>query len=276
VNKGSGRLAVITAVIFTGLAGAACAEPLETTVALSVNALSGQHQVGNGEADRLSFAPLPLAELTLRHGTESVRFEGLPPLTVGYFNQNFPGGSSTRLSILNATYRHALRGGWFAGIGETVYNQDTSFGARPNLFFERGSFFEAVDGSLRQYSRVVGLRIEAGQRVNVGRNSIEYFAALNPRMHGIASTRVPTFGFACPPGAQTLAACSQLIDTFADGETAAQVDLTARIAQRVSKHGEILYGLRYLNFTARYDDFPGQLADRNVGFAPSLGYRLKF
>jgi|ERR1035437_3246851 hypothetical protein len=130
MNTGSGRLAVITAVLFTWLPGAACAEPLETTVGLTVNALSGQHQTGNGQADRLSFAPLPLAEVTLRHGTESVRVEGLPPLTVGYFNQNF-GGSSTRLSILNATYRHALRGGWFAGIGETVYNQDTSFAAHP-------------------------------------------------------------------------------------------------------------------------------------------------
>jgi hypothetical protein len=37
----------------------------------------------------------------------------------------------------------------------------------------------------------------------------------------------------------------------------------------------VLLGLRYLNYSAHYDDFPGQLADRNVGFAPTLGYRIK-
>jgi hypothetical protein len=262
VNKGAGRSAVITAVLFSWLAAAACAEPLETTVGLTINALSGQHQVGQGQVDRLSFAPLPLAELTFRSGTESVRIEGLPPLALGNFDQSFPGGSSTRLSILNATYRHALRGGWFAGIGETVYNQDTAFAQRSNLFFQRGAFFEPIVGSLRQYSRVTGLRLEAGQTVHLRRAGIEYFVAVDPSMHGIAYTRVPTFG--------------GRIDTFGDGETAAQVDLIARVIQPVSKHGELLYGLRYLNFTARYDDVPGQLADRNVGFAPSLGYRVKF
>ena len=275
MNKGGGRLAVIAAVIFSWLPAAACAEPVETTVGLTVNALSGQHQVGNNQVDRLSFAPLPLIEATIRHGTESLRFEGLPPLTLGYFAQNV-GGASTRLSILNATYRHALPGGWFAGIGETVYNQHTEFAQRSNLYFVRGSTFEQVNGTLSEFSRVAGLRLEAGQRVKVGRGSFEYFAAYNPRMHGITTSRVPTFFFICPPGATSVAACSQRIDTFADGENATQVDLLARIAQRTSKHGEILYGLRYLNFTARYDDSPGQLADRNVGFAPSLGYRLRF
>ncbi len=86
--------------------------------------------------------------------------------------------------------------------------------------------------------------------MSVGRTTIEYFAAYNPRMHGISNTRVPTFSFVCPPGARTFAACSQQIDTFADGENASQADLTARVARRVSKHGEILYGLRYLNFGA--------------------------
>jgi hypothetical protein len=274
VNKGSGRLAAIAAVLFSWLAAPACAEPLDATLALSVNALTGQHQVGNGQADRLSFAPLPLLEATLRYRADSVRIEGLPPLTVGYFNQTL-GGSATRLSILNATYRHAVRGGWFAGIGETVYNQETDLTARNNLFFQRGSAFEQVNGSLRESSRVVGLRFEVGQRLELGRSTIEYSAALNPSMHGVDSTRVPTFFLSCPVGAPVPAGCSQRIDTFADGESATQVDLMARVAQHVSKHGELLYGLRYINFTSRYSAFPGQLSDRNVGFAPTLGYRIK-
>ncbi len=62
--------------------------------------------------------------------------------------------------------------------------------------------------------------------------------------------------------------------TAADAETAAQVDLSARIAHRVGRHGELLYGLRYLNYGARYSG-SGDLADRNVGIAPVLGYRLR-
>ncbi len=269
MNKGAGRLAAITAVLFSWLAAPACAEPLDATLALSVNALTGQHQVGSGQADRLSFAPLPLLEATLRYGADSVRVEGLPPLTIGYFNQGF-GGATTRLSILNATYRHALPGGWFAGIGTTVYNQDTTYAQGVAIFYRRGTFFTPVAGSLREFSRVAGLRLEAGQHIRLGRMTIEYAAAVNPAMHGIDNTRVPT-----PDVIFTATGGSQVIDTFADAETATQVDLMARIAQRVSKRGEILYGLRYINFTARYSDFPGQLSDRNVGFAPSLGYRIK-
>ena len=70
--------------------------------------------------------------------------------------------------------------------------------------------------------------------------------------------------------------CTQIVQTFSDPENAAQVDLAARFSHRLSKHGALLYGLRYLNYSARYDDFPGQLADRNVGFAPQLGYRITF
>jgi hypothetical protein len=261
VIKGSGRLIAIAAVLFSWLSGAACAEPLDATLALSVNALSGQHQPGNGPVDRLSFAPLPLLEATVRLGTESIRVEGLPPLTVGYFNQAF-GGAATRLSIVNATYRHGLPGGWFAGIGTTVYNQNTTYAQGTTPF---------VAGSPNEYSRITGLRLEAGQHIRLGRATLEYAAAVNPGMHGIDTTRVPTSILSC-----TSTGCTQVVNTFVDPETATQIDLMARVAQRMSKHGELLYGLRYINFTARYNDIPGRLADRNVGFAPSLGYRVRF
>jgi hypothetical protein len=260
---------VIAAVLFSWLPAAACAEPVETTVGLTVNALTGQHQIGHNQVDRLTFAPLPLIEATVRSGSESLRLEGLPPLTLGYFAQNV-GGASTRISILNATYRHALPGGWFAGIGETVYNQNTTFAQRNNLYYVRGSLFEQVNGQLTEFSRVAGLRLEAGQRVKLRNGSFEYYGAYNPRMHGITFSRVPTFFVTCTT------VCTQQVDNFADPESATQVDVVARFAQHTSKHGELLYGLRYINFTARYDDIPGQLADRNVGFAPSLGYRLRF
>jgi hypothetical protein len=69
--------------------------------------------------------------------------------------------------------------------------------------------------------------------------------------------------------------CPLTVQTFADPENGAQVDLSARFARRLSRNSELLLGLRYLNYTAHYDDFPGQLADRNVGWAPVIGYRIR-
>ena len=69
--------------------------------------------------------------------------------------------------------------------------------------------------------------------------------------------------------------CTQVVHTFSDPERATQVDISARVAHRLTKHAELLYGLRYLNYNANYDDFPGQLADRNVGFAPTIGLRVR-
>jgi len=274
VRNGFGRVAVMTTALLLWAAGAACAEPVETTLSVTVNALSGHHEINGGHSDKLNFAPLPLGELMLRSGREAIRVEGLPPVTFGYNNAG-DGAQSTRLSIMNATYRHAFGGGWFAGIGQTVYNQYTTYQpVNGSFYYQRGFTVDPINGSEAQYSRVTGARFEAGRTIERGRDRIDFSAAVNPRMRGIQYTRIPTFFFTCP----TLGTggCVQQVDTFADPESASQVDLLARVAHRVSKHGEVLYGVRYLNYTAHYDSFPGQLADRNLGFAPVLGYRVRF
>ena len=274
------RAAVITTALFVCASALASADPVDVTLAVTVNALSGQHQVNGGHSDKLTFAPLPLGELTLRSNAESIRIEGLPPVTFGYSNTG-DGALSTRLSIVNATYRHVFDGGWFAGVGQTVYNQYTTYiPVSGTFFYARGFLIDPINGSEAQYSRVTGTRFELGRMTQNGRNRIEWWAAANPHMRGVQYTRIPTFLYVCPlvgtvsqppPGAQ----CQQQVHTFADPENASQVDLSARIAHRIAKNGEVLLGLRYLNYTAHYDDFPGQLADRNVGFAPTLGYRVK-
>jgi hypothetical protein len=273
--NGFGRIALMTAALFSWAAGTAWAEPLETTLSVTVNALSGKHEIDGGHSDKLSFAPLPLGELTLRSGTESLRLEGLPPVTFGY-NAAGDGALATRLSILNATYRHTFAGGWFVGAGQTVYNQFTSYvPVNGNFFYRRGSVVQPINGSEAQYSRVTGARFEVGRTLRFARDSVDVSAAVNPRMRGIQFTRIPTFLSACQFSSNGQGSCVQLVDTFADPENASQVDVSARVAHRISKHGEVLYGLRYLNYTAHYDDFPGKIADRNVGFAPVLGYRVK-
>jgi hypothetical protein len=273
------RAAVMTTALFACAGALATADPIDATLAVTVNALSGQHQVNGGHSDKLTFAPLPLAELTLRRNADSVRVEGLPAVTFGYSNTG-DGALTTRLSIVNGTFRHTFTGGWFAGAGQTVYNQITTYTAvKGTFFYARGVLIDPINGSEAQYSRVTGARFELGRMTQHGRNRVEWWVAANPRLRGVQYTRIPTFVFVCPAGTPITVppqpSCRQQEHTFADPENASQLDLSARVAHRIAKNGEVLLGLRYLNYTAHYDDFPGQLADRNVGFAPTLGYRIK-
>src|SRR5947209_16306571 len=75
----------MTAALFACAAAAAAAEPVETTFAATVNAISGDHEISGGEKARTSFAPLPLGELTFRHGSDSLRIEALPAVTLPVF-----------------------------------------------------------------------------------------------------------------------------------------------------------------------------------------------
>ena len=282
MKKGLARVA-FAITLFAAATPGARAEPLDANLSLTLSALSGQHEIDGGHSTKLSFVPLPLGELTLRRGRDSIRLEGLPPVSFRYGSTLE--GATTRLSILNATLRHGFPGGWFVGVGQTVYNQFTTYAPVQGSFvYQRNFTIEPINGSEAQYSRVTGARLEAGRSFDLGREHVEYSVSVNPRMRGIQFTRIPTFITDCiypprdpvAPGPRpTPISCSQRIDTFSDPENASQVDFSLRIAHRLSKRGALLYGLRYLNYTAHYDDFPGQLADRNVGFAPVLGYRLK-
>jgi hypothetical protein len=213
-----------------------------------------------------------LGELTVRRNSDSIRVEGLPPVTFGYLSAT-DSGLRTQLSIVNATYRRAFSGGWFVGAGQTIYNQSSTFVPANGSFFSTNGSPFGTGRAEAQYSRVTGARFELGWIAQSGRDRVEWWAAANPRMRGIVYTRVAT-SLVCGSGGISLP-CNPVVATFADPENASQVDLSARVAHRVAKNGEVLLGLRYLNYTAHYDNFPGRLADRNVGFAPALGYRLK-
>jgi hypothetical protein len=191
------------------------------------------------------------------------------------------GASDTSLSIINGTFRHAFAGGWFVGAGQTLYNQSTSYAFSDDTFvYRRGYTVLPILGREKQYSRVTGPRIEIGNISRLRGATLEVSVAANIRMHGVQYTFIPYTQFVCPPygpGMSTPGPCvpHSANATFADPENAGQIDVSARIAHRISRHGELLYGFRYLNFTSHYDDFPGQLADRDVGFAPVIGYRVK-
>ncbi len=277
------RRCVVAVAVFAAVLACAVnanADPIETSFALTINPLDGEHAVTNGGVDRINFAPLPLGELVVRSGSNSLRIEGLPPVALRYGGSG-AGASDTSLSIINATFRHALTGGWFVGAGQTLYNQTTSYAFSDDTFvYRRGYTVLPIFGRERQYSRVTGPRIEIGNISRLRGATLEVSVAANIRMHGVQYTYIPYRVYACPPynvGGPPPGPCVPLAKnaTFADPENAGQIDISARIAHRISRHGELLYGFRYLNFTSHYDDFPGQLADRDVGFAPVIGYRLK-
>ncbi|MGD0051103.1 MAG: hypothetical protein ABSD03_04680 [Vulcanimicrobiaceae bacterium] len=263
--------AVLAALVIVMPLAPVRADPFEASLTLSINLLEGQHNIGDGEADAILFAPLPLAELDLREGRESIHLEGLPSVTFSYAS-NPDGAQATRLSLINATFRHALGHGWFLGFGQTVYNQSTYYGEEYGERFYAYSIASVfADGAETQYSRVTGPRLEVGRSFVRGRNRVEAVVGVNSSMHGVQYTQVATGEFTCSVGR----GCVQYVPTYANPEGAAQVDLSLRVARRLSRRGELLYGLRYLNYSAHYVAPLSPLSDRNVGFAPVIAYRLR-
>lgn len=281
MKQASGRLAILSAALFAWMGTFAAADPVETKFTITANFLNGKHQTSDFPADQLHFVPLPLSELTFRRGLDTIRIEGLPPVSFRYGTAG-DGAQSTQLSILNATYRRTIGAGWFIGAGQTLYNQSTTYMNVPGFVYLRAGQVYPIVGSEKQYSRVAGTRFEAGRIMEVGRrrDRLEISAAYNPKLHGDQFTSIPTFApiNRCPIGPGIPPVCTFPIQTltFADPETATQLDFSVRIAHKVGTRGELLYGIRYLNYTAHYVDEPGMLADRNVGIAPLLGYRLRF
>jgi hypothetical protein len=247
--------ACAVAALLVASASPSFADPIQTSLTLSVNPLTGEH-VSGGDIDRVDFAPLPLAEIESRwHGT-SIHVEGLPSVTFGY-GSNPDGAQSTRLSIVNATVRQSIGAGWFVGVGQTIYNQRTDYGEQSGYrYYAYGLAATYIYGDEIQDSRVTGLRLEVGREVHWGATSLAFDAAFNPAMHGVQYTEFANL-------------------SLPDPEAAAQTDLSLRIGHRLSRHGELFYGLRYLNYTAHYVAPGNPLSDRNVGFAPTIAYRLR-
>jgi len=176
---------------------------------------------------------------------------------------------ATRLSILNTTLRQFLTPSLFVGIGQTTYNQRTFYDAIAQTTLVR---------TLSQESRVTGLRIEAGMDRPVSAStSARMVIAFNPVMHGLQYSTVTTRRRNCTiVGTPGIPACPTREIT--DPERSAQADLSVSFTRR-THFGELVYGIRYLDYVARYSEAgtpgDGALADRNVGIMPLLGLRVR-
>jgi hypothetical protein len=222
------------------------ADPIVIEPGISLNPiLFGSHQSFN---DKTTIAPIPVPILEARIKSGPLEFEafGLPALVAVPHSDTIEGPTSTRLSIIDATLRaYDPLHRYSIGVGETLYNQATAY----------------VDGieipgvGETQSSRVVGGHYELGYHVGIGKGRLDAVAALAPAMHGAQITLYD--------------------DPFDHGrydpEVADQIDLNVRWERQLSPHRSLFIGLRYINYTARYDERPGGLSDRNVGFLPSIG-----
>lgn len=234
--------------------GSASADPVAVSADVTINVLHGEHETGNG-IERIGAAPLPLFAADARYRHTSLHAEALPGITFGYGNVD----ESTHLALLNLALRQQL-GSSYLGIGQTLYNQTTSY--------ETGNVF-LVQGSVeRQWSRVTGLRFEAGTAFALApRTRFEVNLAVNPRMNGIEFSRV-----------HDAFVNGTFVDVdLADPEHAEQVDMNIRVVRR-TRGGEMIAGVRYLNYSSHYvaagTPADGSLADRNAGIMPQIGYRF--
>jgi hypothetical protein len=247
---------------------AVAADPVDVHAGITLDFIDGKHESGAGIA-RLTFVPLPLIDADARYRRTALHLEGLPSVTFGYGSNSLEGAAATRLSILNASLRQYLSPALFVGIGQTIYNQRTYYDVSSQTTRLR---------TLSQESRVTGLRFEAGLDHTFSPTTrARFVAAVNPVMHGVQYSTIATTRRSCTViNDPTLPACPT--NELTDPERSAQADVSISFTRRLHS-GELVYGLRYLDYVARYSAIgtpaDGSLADRNVGFMPLIGYRIK-
>jgi hypothetical protein len=244
------------------------ADPVTANAGITLDFLDGNHESGAGIA-RITFIPLPLVDADARYRHTALHVEGLPSVTFSYGSKSLEGASATRLSILNTSIRQYLGGSFFIGVGQTVYNQRTSYDVASQTTRLR---------TVGQESRVTGLRFEAGLNEAISSSThLRATLAVNPVMHGVQYSTVATVRRNCTViNDPAFAACPT--SELTDPERSSQFDISISLAKQL-RRGELIYGVRYLDYVAHYSEIgqpgDGLLADRNVGIMPLIGYRVK-
>jgi len=248
-----GRQRAFAGLAFLAAAALSCtaaqADVATTDFAITLNPLFGSHQSFN---DKTSPPPVPVPLLELRHrfGPMEIVASGLPPIASVRSDDAIQGHTSTQLTIFDGTLRvwdplHRFS----AGIGETIYNQGTHY----------SDAVEIVGTGETQYSRIAGAHYELGYRSPYHHGSIEATISYAPVMLGTQFTIYDV-------GTNL---------RRADPESADQIDTAVRWIHALNAHNEIMLGVRYVNYTARYSEINGTLADRNSGILPVFGFRTK-
>jgi len=238
-----GALSILTA-------SAASADEVITDVGLTLNPIIGGVHESFDDLQHVPPVPIPLLEARAQYGPFELDAQGLPAIASVRSFDRLQGHTSTQLSVFEGVARvwdplHRFS----AGIGQTLYNQSTHY-TDP---------IEIAGSGETQFSRVTGLSYQAGYGVPILRGRFEAVFNYAPGMHG---TQYTIYNIAD-------------IRPRIDPERAEQVDTSVRYTRGAGRHGELIVGLRYVNYTAKYAEPHGGLSDRNCAVLPVFGYRAR-
>jgi hypothetical protein len=249
-KRGRRKLAVVLALCATGLGipAGARADETSTRIGLTLNPIIGGLHESYDDLVHVRPVPIPLIEVRHVHGPVELDLEGLPPVASVRYDDTLQGGhTSTRLSIFDGFVRvwdplHRFS----AGLGQTLYNQSTHY----------THSVEIAGTGETQFSRVTGLTYTVGYGIPLHRGRFEAIFNYAPAMRGVQYT-IYDISFYRPR---------------INPERAGQIDTAARFVHPLGARSEIVLGVRYVNYTASYDQPSGGLSDRNVGLLPVIGY----
>jgi hypothetical protein len=220
---------LLGALVTIFVAAPACAE---TTVGAQAIVFMGQHY--ETDNDVRGTAAGGFLEATCRTRRFGLHVEDIPSITARASSASEFGRLAQSISVFTIDGRAYLGRGthWYLSLGEAIFTQSTPLDL-PKPF-----------GDLFTDSRVVGLRVGGGGRLERGATFTEFSFVAAPSMHGNISYRVRR-EFHVPDLA----------------ERASEVDTSAAVGRRVGRF-EFLAGLRNINYAA--DLVRGGSADRNV------------
>jgi len=233
-----------------GMFSTARADELSTDIGLTLNpVLGGIHESFN-DSTHVPPVPIPLIEARSRYGPFEVDLDGLPPIASIPSYNVIQGHTSTVLSLFEGVVRvwdplHRFS----AGIGQTLYNQSTHY----------ADAVEVAGSGETQFSRVTGVTYQAGYGAPFRHGRFEAVFNYAPVMLGTQFTIYDVARY----------------HSRFDPEQAEQIDTAVRYTRAVGSRSDMILGLRYVNYTARYNEVHGGLSDRNVGLLPVIGYRTR-
>lgn len=208
-------------------------------VGVQILGLIGEHRDVSGTQRGIGAGPLIQAHLGGKHF--ALHLEGLPVVSIPGVQPSAAYGQATpALGIFNGQVEYAVRGNFWIGLGETIYNQRTPLPAQAQTVSSRLAGVRYV----MRYRRFFGTRHFVDALVG----AVPYLSGSDVYVYldGAPNTIRP--------------------------ERASELD--ASVEYGISyRRSQWLVGVRALNFTAMYPA-TGEAADRNVGIGPFIEYRL--
>ena len=238
----------------------------QTTAGIDLDLSNGQHAESNVRYN-FPLVPLPMLHFTARVKNFAIHLEAVPPLgPIGYGTASGYAPQATRLSYLVGTLRYYATGSrYFFGVGSTVLNQRTTTSQSRQSYFNLYTVNDSNDTA--QLSRVTGSLYEAGYAVKLPKSAVEVIVGINPKLRANYYVDVAESHTVTLPNGSTHA--SHYGYGFMWPEHGAQVESSVRWTRDLI-HMSISYGIRYINYTAAYDQ-SNRLADKNSLLMPFIG-----